>query len=148
MGNMSSKNTINDESYQGLKATSGAAHVSIQNSVPVYSNSTEGEADLITTTGSTIVLGDLTVYGLPFGSFTFTKTNTGTATITYMVVNNVFMFQVSATAGTIAVTMSAETVGGDTFAGPLPYVTQLGDVSVADITADGVYFMYMGSAVS
>ena len=26
MGNMSSKNTINDESYQGLKATSGAAH--------------------------------------------------------------------------------------------------------------------------
>ena len=28
MGNMSSKNTINDESYQGLKATSGAAHVS------------------------------------------------------------------------------------------------------------------------
>ena len=27
MGNMSSKNTINDESYQGLKATSGAAHV-------------------------------------------------------------------------------------------------------------------------
>ena len=27
MGNMSSKNTINDASYQGLKATSGAAHV-------------------------------------------------------------------------------------------------------------------------
>ena len=27
MGNMSSKNTINDESYQGLKATNGAAHV-------------------------------------------------------------------------------------------------------------------------
>ena len=32
MGNMSSKNTINDESYQGLKATSGAAHVNIRDS--------------------------------------------------------------------------------------------------------------------
>ena len=29
MGNFASKNTINDESYQGLKATSGAAHVQV-----------------------------------------------------------------------------------------------------------------------
>ncbi len=32
MGNMSSKNTIFDSSYQGLKATGGAAHVNLRDS--------------------------------------------------------------------------------------------------------------------
>ena len=145
MGNMSSKNTINDESYQGLKATSGAAHVNVQNTaIPTYDVGTGGEGSFAATNPDTIALGDLTAFGLPFGSLTFSKSNTGTADLTYGIVNGSLMFQISNTAGTIAVTISGTTVFGDVFDGPLAYVTSGGTIQATAIAADGVFYLYMG----
>ena len=148
MGNMSSKNTINDESYQGLKATSGAAHVSIKNAaVTTQSFATGGEANLAA--GGTAALGDLSIYGIPLGSLTFTAAgSTDTHTITWVAGNGKFMFEHTGSGATDAVTLSATTTAGDVINGPLLMITSAGyDAPVTSVAASAssvIYTLFLG----
>ena len=139
MGNFASKNTQ-------LDVTSGAAHVDIQNSsVPTHATGTGSESSFTAANPETYNLGDMTVYGIPFASLLFTKSNTGTCDLTYgIAANGTLIFQISNTVGTIAITLSATTPNGEVFDGPLAYVTAAGAIQSTAIAADGVFYLYMG----
>ena len=63
---MSSKNTINDESYQGLKATNGAAHVvSTSESLLAYGNYPQYQYESGTSTTAVDATDNLEIYESP-----------------------------------------------------------------------------------
>ena len=138
MGNFASKNTQ-------LDVTSGAAHVNVQNTAVTTQNAGTGSSLTIAAgSGSTQALGDLTIYGIPLGSLVFTKTGAAaTATITYGIASpGVLMFQVDLTAAD-AIALSGTSPDGAAMAGPFAYLTSAGAFG-SSITADGVYYLYLG----
>ena len=149
MGNMSSKNTINDASYQGLKATSGAAHVSIQNTAVTLQYPATGDTIAIAAGATrTQSLGDLTAYGLPFGDVILTAA--GTTDVysgAWAAGNGVLYLQVLATGTTDALSVSVKNVNLTAMAGPFGLVTSVGDVITAHpaaTTTTTLYTLYTG----
>jgi len=141
------KAAMGDASGNAVTDSSGnpAANTLIANtSLLTYITATGGESSFAADNPDTIVLGDLTAFGIPFASLKFTKTNTGTADLTYCVVDGTLVFQISNTAGTISVTLSATTTAGDVFDGPLSYTTSGGTVQTTAIAADGVFYLFLG----
>ena len=150
MGNMSSKNTINDASYQGLKATSGAAHVNVKNTALTIQHFSSGAALTFAATSGVAVIPDLSILGIPFGTISFTKTgNNATATLVYSANSSgVIALQFTKhTTDTIAAVATA--ADGSAMAGPIPFIDSVGDIVLAipgGVTA-GMYFLYLGRGV-
>ena len=146
--NGAQKVVTTDSSGDVLSSTSGAAHVNVQNTaVTVQSFATGGEANLAA--GGTAALGDLSIYGIPLGSITFTAAgSTDTHTITWTAGNGKFMFEHTGSGATDAVTLSATTIAGDVINGPLVMITSAGyDAPVTSVAASAssvIYTLFLG----
>ena len=146
MGNFASKNTQ-------LDVTNGAAHVSVQNTAITMQHAATG-GEIALAAGGSAALGDLSVYGIPLGSLTFTAAgSTDTHTITWTAGNGRFMFEHTGSGATDAVSLSATTAlsgggAGDVINGPLVMITSAGtDAPVTSVAASAssvIYTLFMG----
>lgn len=110
-------------------SSGGAGFVSVRNAaLTTQQSATGGEVTINNTTPAS--LGDMSAFGVPFGSIILTSSgSTDTHTIQYVIGNGKCIFFHDATGATDSVTVSATTSAGDSIPGPLVLIDSSGSDS-------------------
>jgi len=140
MGNLSSKNTILDPSYQGLKSTSGEAHVYVKSKDSEPQSWADGNTSGSVASSGTFVLGDLTIYGYPYKTLTFTNAGANAATIIWGVSQGMLLFQIAGTSPDVDLT--ATNTNDDAFTDVPVQVIGVSGASTGQTLGAGHFILY------